>query len=90
MIIELESANEYYLAPLSNSESLHLIGGKDMMNYMAAIMKEGEIMATTGVEDEVCILIVPWSDRKCKRKIKEARDLAEGKKELTTIQEVQE
>lgn len=75
MIIELENAEEYLLAPL-HSEALLYIGDRQMMNFLASIMEKGDLIATTGIETEKCILIVTWDQEKCEEMIKKAKELS--------------
>lgn len=76
MLLDLEPANKYFLAP-TISESLFLIGGKNEMNHLANLMVKGDLMMTTGQMNDECILIVTWDDAKCLEMLKQMNELME-------------
>lgn len=80
MLLDLEQAKIYFLAP-GSSESKYYIGGLDEMNYLAYLMSPGDLIATAGVNGEECVLLVTWDDEKCERMIEEMRSLIKYKAE---------
>jgi len=76
MVIVLEKAKDYYLCPIEN-ESLHLIGDKNMMNFLATLMDDGDVVIVQGVPNEKCFLMVEYTSAKCEELIAKAMELFE-------------
>ena len=74
MLLDIEQAKIYFLAP-GSSESKYYIGGLDEMNHLAYLMKPGDLIATAGVNGEECSLLVTWDDEKCEQMIEEMKAL---------------
>ena len=78
MLLELDNAERYFLAP-NDSEDILLIGNKNAMNYMASLMKKGDAVMSLGQTGAECIIVVSWNTEKCNAKIKEALELMSTK-----------
>lgn len=89
MLIELESANKYFLCPLE-SEINYEIGNKDAMNYMASLMKEGDVISTIGITNDECYLMTDWDTAKCIRMIKKMKKLMKEKAKIIVEGEVED
>jgi hypothetical protein len=89
MLIDLESANKYFLCPLEN-EINYEIGDKDAMNYMAYLMKEGDVISVIGITNDDCYLMTDWDDAKCIRMIKKMKKLMKERAKIVVEGELED
>jgi hypothetical protein len=61
----IEEAKKYYLVPFKDPESLYWVGGKKELLALEIVMDYSKVIATTGVTDESCYIMVDMDNKEC-------------------------
>ena len=59
--LQIEDAEDYYLVPLKDQESLHYIGNKRRLQLIQMVMDAKHVVATAGVNTKTCYIMVDLS-----------------------------
>lgn len=74
MPTEIEFANQYFLVPFKDQSSLHFIGDRDALNALLIVM-DATIVATAGIGEESCYVIVDLDESQCEEVLKKASEM---------------
>ena len=63
--LTLEPAEQYFLVPIKDPESLFFIGGKESLEVLQEVMPEGKVVATAGRTHDGCYILVNGDNDYC-------------------------